>query len=142
MNIKGLLEKDTLTVYEVKEIMNTVTEKCDVSMWTSVSAQIQEDIELGVDRVKAVLTTVQGLEERINKTLEESYENLEKQYDEISKKFALVNKRFGSLEIKLPNCTVPFQIKELTEMAERYANLTDTQKDAFIKLINAFKKNE
>jgi seryl-tRNA synthetase len=138
--ITGLLEKETLSVYEFKEILGVISEKCNMANITQISDQIQEDIEYGADKIKGLLTTVQGMEERINKTLIESYENLEKEYEAINTKFNNLQKKFDALKLDFPKIQIPFGWSDIMNMVHRFSTMDKPQQDAFIKLSKELSK--
>jgi len=139
--IINILDKNEISLYEFRELLDVLFEKMKNNHhWNSISKQITEDIEYGVDKVKSILGVVTSLEEKINTTLVESYERLERQYDDMHKKFALMNKKFSSLEIKFPAVRIPYDMDKLIQYAHSYANWNDDQRKAFLELSKVFKE--
>lgn len=144
LRIKNLLDKNDLSYREAGEIIRAVADMFhgyEQAAIRSIKDNVN-DVELLVGFAKKVAASM----EEQNALLADAYKKAEAQYSEIYDKYATARREFEKhikdLGGSLPPVVLPYGLKEMLEMAERFQHVDDESWERFLDLARALRSRE
>lgn len=146
--IKTILEKDSLSYWDVKTLFQYVDivldkkEGAGLNYFSSVSTQVQEDVEWAIIKTKQIAETIIKLENSIEEQLNKSWEQIEGKFEEYYSKVSQLKKKAEEYKVLLPEVRVPYGWEDLLKLAEKLSYMPEEKQKAFLELVDRFKQIE
>ena len=150
-HLEGLLKKETLSFYDIEQLLSYVLgafkrkEGGMIGMFNNISTEMQDNIDSACKSVGNLASKLLELYNGITDAQQAAYDDVDAKYTDLWKKYqVLVQKTNDNIKgldkIVFPDVHIPYNWKELMNMADSLAEMSEEKRKVFYELINTFAK--